>query len=83
MPCQTVSRIEANKPDIVLFHKEKTAIYVIEFSAPFDSNSTQKYNEKISTYHSLKIELKRMYPHWKVKICPLIFGALGAISGQT
>jgi hypothetical protein len=83
MPIQTTCKLEANKPDIVLFCKEMQEIYIIELSCPFDSNIAVKYAEKLRKYEPLATEMKRLYKRWNVKICPLIFGELGGIRKDT
>ena len=67
----------------LFFFRKQGHIYVVEFHCPFDTNMGKNHKEKIFKCQPLVVELNRLYHSWKVSICPLIFGALGAIWSDT
>lgn len=71
--------LTANKPDIVLRDLEKKVIYVIEFSAPCETNIISKEEEKMTKYQELLLELRHIYPDYSVRMVVLIIGVLGGI----
>lgn len=75
----TITQTQANKPDIVLLDKQARAIYVIEFSAPADSNIVLKEEEKRTKYRPLVYELKRLFSGHAVHTVVLVIGALGGM----
>jgi hypothetical protein len=75
----TTQQIQANKPDIVLLDKEAKSMYVIEFSAPAETNITVKEEHKRTKYQDLLFELKRLYPENNIQLVVLIIGVLGGM----
>ena len=75
----TVRLIQANKPDIVLLDHQTKVMYVIEFSAPAETNITLKEEEKRTKYRDLRYELQVLYPDYSVKMVVLIIGVLGGM----
>lgn len=75
----TSRRISANKPDIVLIDLKEKSIYVIEFSAPSETNVEVKEDEKRTKYRELLFEFRRMYRGYAVKLVVLIIGVLGGM----
>ncbi|KAG5884670.1 hypothetical protein JTB14_033208 [Gonioctena quinquepunctata] len=71
----TLKQIQANKPDVVLSDREQKTIYVIEFSAPGETNIVRKEDEKRTKYRDLLFELRILYPDHSVKMVVLIIGA--------
>jgi len=78
----TVSRIESNRPDIVVFLKEAPEkILLIEVSCPADTNVPDKEFNKVGKYQRLAGEMSRTY-HQDVVIVPVVFGVSGIVSKQ-
>ena len=78
-PIYSLRKIEANKPDLVLFDKPNEFIYIIEFSVPFDSNVIDKIQEKHTKYADLAFEMSRLHPKFTVVRLPIVLGALGLV----
>ena len=78
-PFPTTHLIQANKPDIVLLEKRTSSMYVIEFSAPAETNIDIKEREKRAKYIDLVGELRRLYPECSVRLVVLVVGVLGGI----
>lgn len=78
---QTDRIIEHRRPDMVLFKKDEQECFVIDVAIPGDQNIVNKATEKITKYAELKVEIARMWglPERKVKVLPVIIGALGSI----
>ena len=75
----TLRQIQANKPDVVLLDHQSRTIFVIEFSAPGETNIVRKKEEKRTKYRDLLFELRRLYPNHSVKMVVLITGVLGGM----
>ena len=78
-PIQTDHRLEHNKPDIVVVDKVERSCLVIDIACPFDTSIDQKEQEKIEKYQDLKREIKRLWNLRKVKVVPIVVGALGTV----
>jgi hypothetical protein len=57
-------KINANRPDLILYNKEKSEVTIIDVAIPLISNIQKTYTTKISKYNELAKEIKKM---WKVK----------------
>ena len=78
---QTDHVIEARRPDVVLVDKKERTCKVIDFAVPGDSRIEDKEREKIEKYQDLARELQKLW-NVRVKVIPLVVGALGAIPKQ-
>ena len=77
----TDKKIKHNRPDIVVVNKvEKTTVF-IDVACPMDHNVQLKEEEKIRKYGELKFEIEKVWKT-KVKIVPVIIGALGSVSNN-
>ena len=77
---RTDRTIEANKPDIIIKHKENKTCQLIDMSVPSDNNVYAKEFEKLSKKRIWKLKLLRC-GKWKQK--PVIVGALSMIKKGT
>ncbi|XP_074025758.1 uncharacterized protein [Leptinotarsa decemlineata] len=75
----TLRLIQANKPDVVLLDHQTKTIFVVEFSAPGETNIVRKEEEKRIKYRDFLFELRRLYPDHSVKMVVLIIGVLGGM----
>ena len=75
----TTRLLTATKPDIVLFDLVHKAIYVIEFSAPAESNIAKKEEDKRTKYKDLLEELRKLHRGYSVKMVVLVIGVLGGM----
>ena len=79
---QTNHYTKFNKPDIVVIHKVKDEILIIEGSCPWDENLEEKVVEKQNKYKSLAIELKSLYQKTNCGIAELVIGATGTVNNS-
>ena len=77
-PIRTDRTIQANRPDIIIKHKQNKTCQLIDMSVPSDSNISAKEFEKLSKYKDLEIEIAKMWK-MKTKTIPVVVGALGMI----
>ena len=63
-PIRTDRTIQANRPDIIIKHKQSKTCQLIEMSVPSDNNISAKEFEKRSKYKDLEIEIAKM---WKME----------------
>ena len=77
-PFRTDRTIQANRPDIVIKHKQNKTCQLVDMSVPSDSNISAKEFEKLSKYKDLEIETANMS-----KMKTVIVGALGMIKKGT
>lgn len=78
-PFATSRQLSATKPDIVLQDLTSKIMYVIEFSAPAETNIITKEEQKRTKYQDLLHELRQLNPGYTVKLVVLIIGCLGGI----
>ena len=72
-PIRTNITLQANRPDIVIKHKQNKACQLIDMSVPSGSNISAKQLEKLIKYKVLEIEIAKM---WKIKAITVSVGAL-------
>ncbi|XP_047480219.1 uncharacterized protein LOC125032877 [Penaeus chinensis] len=80
MRIQTDRELAHNKPDIIVFNKDKRTCLIIDVTCPFDHRVPEGEREKIDRYDELKWELKRIQNCREIKIVPIVIGAFGTIS---
>ena len=73
---------QANRPDIVIKHKQNKTFQLIDMSVPSDSNNSAKVFSKLSKDNDLEIEITNMWK-MKTKAIPVTVGALGMIKKET
>ena len=67
------------RPDLVLIDKKKRTCHLVDFAVPADHRVKMKESEKINKSLDLARELRKLW-NMKVKIVPIVIGALGTIS---
>ena len=72
--------MQARRPDLILMDKKAKSCVTIDVVVPGDCRIREKEIEKIEKYQNLKRELKRLWSLKKVKVVPVVVGALGWIS---
>ena len=82
-PCQdfniqTDYVIEHRRPDVVVLDKHEKMCHLIDIAVPGDSRVASKENEKVQKYQDLARELRKLW-QVKVKVVPVVVGALGTI----
>lgn len=78
-PISTDKNIPHNIPDIIITQKEQKNTFIIDIAVPNVANITKKYNEKITKYLPLAMEIKEMWKQDAVHVIPVIVGATGEI----
>ena len=78
---QTDHVIEARRPDLVVVDKKERSCKIIDFVVPGDSRVEEKEKGKTEIYQDSGRELQKMW-NVKVKIIPLVAGAVGALPKQ-
>ena len=76
---QTTTKMEHNRPDVVLVDRTKKRWILVDFAVPWDKNVVRKEEEKITKYSPLALEVRRMHGV-STKIIPIVVGALGVVS---
>jgi Reverse transcriptase (RNA-dependent DNA polymerase) len=71
--------IEAHRPDIVIVDKRSKEALLVDVAIPGDARVASKEIEKINKYQDLAIEVQRLWELRKVKVVPIVIGALGAV----
>ena len=75
---QTDHVIQHRRPDVVLLDKTKKMCHLIDIAVPGDIRVASKEMEKIEKYQDLARELRKIW-QVKVKVVPVVVGALGTI----
>ena len=71
--------IKEHRPDIVILNKEKREAMLVDVAIPGDARVVNKELEKKVKYRDLSIEVQRLWELKKVKVVPIVIGALGAV----
>ena len=80
LPIITDKKVMSNQPDIIIYDTENNTCQIIDIAIPNCLNIISKAAEKITKYKDLEIELKKCWNLKKVRIIPVICGALGTVS---
>ena len=79
---RTDRSIQANRPDIVIKHKQNKTSQLIDISVSSDSSISAKEFEELGKYKDLETEIAKIWK-MKTKTAPVIVGALGMIKKGT
>lgn len=74
---QTDHHLRHIKPDIIVVDKTKNEANIIDVAIPNDYRIAQKRLEKLRNYTDLCAEIKTLWRLSKVRITPIIIGAMG------
>ena len=75
----TPTKLEHNRPDVVVIDRVTRRWTIVDFSVPFDANVVRKENQKVNNYGKLATEVSRMYKVSTIVI-PIVVGSLGVVS---
>ncbi len=71
--------IRERRPDLVVVNKKMKEAWLIDVAVPGDARVANKEVEKQVKYRDLAIEVQRLWELKKVKVIPIVIGALGTI----
>ncbi|KAL3273358.1 hypothetical protein HHI36_014806 [Cryptolaemus montrouzieri] len=74
--------ISHNRPDIVVFYKQKKKAVLLDVTIPADDNIPRAYSEKIDKYRDLAIEMKQIHELSTTVIMPMIISVNGLVDGH-
>ena len=78
-PIRTDKVIKEHRPDIVIVDKVKRETLIVDVAVPGDARVGTKELEKMVKYRDLSIEVQRLWEQKKVKVVPIVIGALGTV----
>ena len=67
------------RPDLVVEDQLCKSIYIIEMSVPTDSNINGRWQEKFQKYQKLAADMRKQFRGYRIKVVPMIIGALGTL----
>ena len=79
---KTLTHVQYNKPDIVMWRKEDKQCFIIDISVGLDVNVTKNFSQKCDSYLPLAAELKRIYNKFTFEIIPITIGATGLVTND-
>ena len=79
---QTETKIDHDKPDLILLEKMEKIYFIVDVACPFDSRIEKKEKDKIKNYTDLKYEILKMWKNelTKVYIVTVVICTLGMVS---
>ena len=77
---QCDTKIEAQRPDIVIIDTTKKKVKIVDVTIPGDVRVNKRGIRKIEKNKMLKDEIARMWGMKKVTVVPVVVGALSSIS---
>ena len=78
----TETKIDHNKPDLLLLEKKEKIGYIVDVACPFDPQIEKKEKDKVKNYTDLKYEILKMRKNDVTKVynVAVVIGALGMVS---
>ena len=76
---QVDRQIKERRPDLIVVNKKLKEAWLVDVAVPGDSRVGSKEVEKQIKYRDLAIEVQRLWELKKVKVIPIVIGALGAV----
>jgi hypothetical protein len=71
--------VSANRPDILLYDKDKKGVDLIDIAVPLSHNIQNVYAQKINKYTELAIEIQQMWNVQKINIRPMVISVTGIV----
>jgi hypothetical protein len=72
-------KINANRPDLILYNKQKSQVTITDVAIPLTSDIQKTHTTEISKYNELAQEIKKMRKLKKIQIQPVILSAAGSV----
>ena len=82
MKIKTLSPVQHNKPDIVMWRKEDKHCLIIYISVGLNVIVTKNFNKKCDNYLPLAVELKCLYDKFTFEIIAIMIGAIGLVTND-
>ena len=76
---RTITKIEKNKPDIIIWHSDRQLCQIIEITVPLDTNLKKAYKDKQEKYIPLITNMQRVHRRYKYETVIITMGAMGAV----
>ena len=67
----------SRRPDLILEDKNTKSIWICDMACPQQNNIEMNRNEKQTKYRQLAFELRERRAGYKIKVTPIVIGALG------
>ena len=74
------TEVRANRVDARIVDQERKTVTLLEMSCPWIENRKQKNEEKTRKYATLRWEIKKQYPGYKITQINIIMDVLGEFS---
>ena len=75
----TDDEMTERKPDLVVEDRLCKSIYITDMSVPTDSNINGRWQEKFQKYQKLAADMRKQFRGYRIKVVPMIIGALGTV----
>ena len=75
----TDDEMTERRPDLVVEDRLCKSIFIIEMSVPTDSNINGRWQEKFQKYQKLAADMRKQFRGYRIKVVPMIIGALGTV----
>ena len=76
---ETTTKLEHNRPDVVVVDRVRKRWVIVDFSVPWDKNVWGRENEKVEKYSPLAREVRRVHGV-QTRVVPIVVGALGVVT---
>ena len=76
---ETITKVERNKPDILIWSNESSTCQLVKITVPLDTNVKSSTNKKDTKYILLVSQLQRLYKNYHLSIATVNVGGLRAL----
>ena len=78
---RTITKIEKNRPDIIIWHSDRQLCQIIEITVPLDTNLKKAYKDKQEKYIPLITNIQRVHRRYKYETV-IINGSNGCSTAE-
>ena len=76
---RTITKIEKNRPDIIIWHSDKRLCQIVEITVSLDTNLKKVYKDKQEEYILLITNMQCVHRRYKYETVIITMGAMGAV----
>ena len=76
---KTTTKVENNRPDIIIWRFDKQLCQIVEIPIPLDINLRKAYKEKQEKHITLITNMQRIYKGYRYELIIITVGAMGTI----